>query len=94
MIDLGQFSAFENPLTGKPRKRTKYTFHGLRKNSTNHLAELGCTPHEISAMNGMDIQTVILYTRGVNKRLLAANVADRVKSSNVLRFDAPIRKTA
>ena len=59
-----------------------YHFHGLRKNSTNYLAEMGLTPHEIGAINGMSIETVILYTRGVQTKRLAESSRVKVLSGN------------
>lgn len=63
--------------------KTLYTFHGLRKNSTNYLAEMGLTPHEIGAINGMSIETVILYTRGVQTKRLAESSRVKVLAGNV-----------
>lgn len=80
MLDLGHYEWAM--VDGERKKRATYTFHGLRKCSTNHLAELGCTPHEIGAINGMDVNTVIHYSRKVNRRKLATGVSERFMASN------------
>ncbi|MGK2286906.1 tyrosine-type recombinase/integrase [Pedomonas sp. V897] len=49
-----------------------YTFHGLRKNACNNLAEVGCTPHEISAITGQSLEIVEHYTRRANRKRLAS----------------------
>lgn len=56
----------------------KYTFHGLRKNATNRLAESGLTPFEIGAVTGMTLPTVVHYTREVDNRRLAMAAASRI----------------
>lgn len=65
---------------GENRVVTLYKFHGLRKLSSCHLVEAGATHHEVSAINGMDIQTVIHYTRGVEKKKLSRGFADRMNA--------------
>ena len=60
--------------------KTAWTFHGLRKNATNYLAELGLSPHEIAAITGMSLQIVQLYTRNVANKRIAINIAERVTS--------------
>jgi hypothetical protein len=55
-----------------------YTFHGLRKNSSNYLMEMGLTPEEIGAINGMSGDTVRHYTKGVKKRILAEASRERI----------------
>lgn len=73
MEEIGQRDA---ELGGK----TAWTFHGLRKNATNYLAELGLSPHEIAAITGMSLQIVQLYTRDVANKRIAMNIAERVTS--------------
>lgn len=45
-------------------------FHGLRKNATVHLAEVGCSTHEIASITGMSLQIIEHYTKGVRQKLL------------------------
>lgn len=78
MLDLGHFR--EVRIGEQVKRDTSYKFHGLRKLAACHLAEVEATPHEISAICGMDIQTVIHYTRGVAKRKLARGVTDRMNT--------------
>jgi integrase len=80
MIELGHYEWVV--IDGERKKRALYTFHGLRKCSTNHLAELGASAHEIGAINGMDVNTVIHYSRKVNRKRLAANVSERFRASD------------
>lgn len=54
-----------------------WTFHGLRRNCTNRLAEGGASLHEISAVTGMTLPTVMYYTREIDRRRLATEMADR-----------------
>ncbi|WP_447411837.1 hypothetical protein, partial [Clostridium perfringens] len=65
---------------GEQKLVTRFKFHGLRKLAACHLAEVEATPHEISAICGMNIQTVIHYTRGVAKKKLARGVTDRLNT--------------
>lgn len=58
----------------------QYTFHGLRKNTTNRLAEMGLSAFEIGAITGMSLPTVVHYTRGVSNRNLAASAAVRLSN--------------
>lgn len=80
MIELGHYEWIV--VDGVRKKKALYSFHGLRKCSTNHLAELGASAHEIGAINGMDVNTVIHYSRKVNRKRLAANVSERFRSSD------------
>lgn len=62
-----------------------YTFHGLRKNAANYLKEMELTDAQIGAICGMSSDTVALYTRGVQKRVLAEKARERVVSGDVTR---------
>ncbi|MCG7348998.1 site-specific integrase [Sphingomonas sp. ACRSK] len=78
MLELGYFDTITKG--GEEKRETRYKFHGLRKLAACHLAEVEATPHEISAICGMDIQTVVHYTRGVAKRKLARGVSNRMST--------------
>lgn len=78
MLELGY--ADKVKIGGEQKLVTKFKFHGLRKLAACHLAEVEATPHEISAICGMNIQTVIHYTRGVAKKKLARGVTDRLNT--------------
>ncbi|SFJ51635.1 Phage integrase family protein [Sphingomonas sp. NFR04] len=78
MLDLGYFDEVER--AGEEKRDTRFKFHGLRKLAACHLVEAGATPHEVSAICGMDIQTVIHYTRGVAKRKLSRGFSDRMNT--------------
>ncbi len=78
MIELGYVERVR--VGGQFKILTAYKFHGLRKLAACHLAEVEATPHEISAICGMNIQTVIHYTRDVAKRKLARGVTDRMNT--------------
>lgn len=54
-----------------------YNLHGLRKNACNALAEVGCSPHEISAITGQSIQMVAHYTKAVDQNVLAHRAIQR-----------------
>lgn len=62
-----------------------YTFHGLRKNSSNYLMEMGLTAEEIGAINGMNADTVRLYTKGVQKRVLVEGAKGKMLAGDVAR---------
>lgn len=53
-------------------------YHGLRKNATVHLAEVGCTTHEIASITGMSLHIIEHYTKGVRQKKLAANAMRKV----------------
>lgn len=55
-----------------------WTFHGLRRNCTNRLAERGASIHEISAITGMTLPVVMYYTREINRRNLAVQLSKRL----------------
>jgi integrase len=65
----------------QPDGQASYTFHGLRKNSANLLAGIGCTPHEISSITGMSLDMVIHYTKAINMKLVAERIADRYRDA-------------
>lgn len=51
---------------------TDCRFHGLRKTAAAHLAEVGCTVHEIAAVTGhKSLSEIERYTRGVKQLDLA-----------------------
>lgn len=60
-----------------------WTFHGLRRNCTNRLAMRGASLHEISAITGMTLPTVMYYTRDIDRRRLARQVAARAAGHNL-----------
>jgi integrase len=63
-----------------------FTFHGLRKNATNRLAELGLSPHEIGVVTGMSLEMVQHYTKGAASRAIADRIAGRVNAGNVVKL--------
>ena len=62
-----------------------YTFHGLRKNAANYLAEIGCDEAQIGAICGMNSATVRLYTKRARKRIIAESARDVVFAGDVAR---------
>ena len=64
-----------------------YTFHGLRKNAANFLAELGLSPHQIGAIAGMSIETVVHYTKGLETRRVSQSVAAKVQGGKMIGKD-------
>lgn len=70
--------------------------HGLRKVAAAHLAEHGCTVHEIAAITGHDsLKEVQRYTKGAEQRLLAERAAERLRdkiSQPTTQFSQPFRK--
>lgn len=65
-------------------EKDKFTFHGLRKNSTNFLAEIGLTPHQIQAINGMSLEMIEHYTKGVHSKRLAQSAASAVTEGRIV----------
>ncbi|API57970.1 hypothetical protein BSL82_00510 [Tardibacter chloracetimidivorans] len=55
-----------------------FTFHGLRKNATNFLAELGLSAKQIGIITGMSIEMVEHYTRGIESRRIAEGLRETV----------------
>lgn len=53
-------------------------YHGLRKNATVHLAEVGCTTHEIASITGMSLHIIEHYTKAVRQKTLAVNAMKKV----------------
>jgi integrase len=51
-----------------------YTFHGLRKNAANALAEMRMTTHEIKAITGMSLEMIEHYTKRAAVGRLAEGV--------------------
>lgn len=76
MLDPGYFEIVVKD--GEEKRETIYKFHGLRKLAACHLAAAFATPHEISAVCGLDIQTVVHYIRGVAKKKLLRGFTDRM----------------
>jgi integrase len=75
---------------GKPRpaavlRDAGLVFHGLRKNATVHLAEVGCTTHEIASITGMSLPMIEHYTKGVRQKLLAVNAMQKVVDAKTLK---------
>lgn len=64
-----------------------YTFHGLRKNATNFLAELGLSAKQIGVITGMSIEMVEHYTRGIDSR----RIAEAMKETVTGGYIAPLR---
>jgi integrase len=51
---------------------SRLPFHGLRKNATNALFEVGCTPQQVMAITGhKTLQMVQHYGQGANQKRLA-----------------------
>lgn len=63
----------------------EYSFHGLRKNATNYLAELGLSAHEIAAVTGMSLKTIVHYSKGVETKKIAKRIAPRVLAGQHFR---------
>jgi len=63
-----------------------FTFHGLRKNASNRLAELGLSPHEIGVVTGMSLEMVQHYTKGAASRAIANRIAGTVNSGTVVNI--------
>jgi len=54
--------------------------HGLRKAMATRLADLGCSPHEISAIGGwVTLKEVERYTKTANRKQLAAQAMAKIK---------------
>lgn len=55
-------------------------FHGLRKNATIRLIEVGCTPAEVQAITGHETTEMIEhYSRKRDQKLLARRAMDKLK---------------
>ena len=61
-----------------------YSFHGLRKNASCYLHELGLSDTEIGSICGMTPETVRHYTKRARALMVARGVADRVTGGDVL----------
>ena len=78
------FSAdqFEGALR-RARKNVKVmdglVFHGLRKNSTVHLIEAGCTEAEVAAVTGMSLQMVVHYGKAARQKKLAVEALRKLE---------------
>lgn len=64
-------------------------FHGLRKNATVHLAEVGCSTHEIASITGMSLQIIEHYTKGVRQKRLAVNAMQKVVDAKAAKEEQP-----
>jgi integrase len=53
--------------------------HGVRKAAASHLADIGCTVHEIMSITGHDTVTEVQrYTKAAQQKLLAERVRQRI----------------
>lgn len=53
----------------------KWPFHGLRKNATQALFELGCTPQQVQAITGHEtLEMISHYGKGANQKRMAQEV--------------------
>jgi len=53
--------------------------HGLRKAAASHLADIGCTVHEIMSITGHDsVAEVQRYTRAAEQKRLAESVRQKI----------------
>ena len=70
------------------------SFHGLRKAGATRFAEADCNDHEIMAWGGWtSLREVQRYTRGVNRKQLAMQAADKLKArTKVTNLDAELVK--
>ena len=70
------------------------SFHGLRKAGATRFAEAGCNDHEIMSWGGWtSLREVQRYTRGVNRKQLAMQAADKLKArTKVTNLDAELVK--
>jgi integrase len=78
MRDLG------SPTYATNGRQRGYTFHGLRKNATCYLAELGLSDTEIGSIVGMTPETVRHYTKRARAYMIARGAADRITRGDVL----------
>ncbi len=67
-----------NPRPAAVIRDAGLVFHGLRKNATVHLAEVGCSTHEIASITGMSLQIIEHYTKGVRQKRLAVKAMQKV----------------
>ena len=88
MADIGAPTYLSN---GKPRL---YSFHGLRKNASCYLAELGLSDGEIGSICGMTPDTVRHYTKRARALMIAQGAAAKVKKGDVLSLKGGRRKVS
>ncbi|PZU59794.1 MAG: hypothetical protein DI547_04780 [Sphingobium sp.] len=65
-------------------KERGYSFHGLRKNASCYLAELGLSDVEGGSICGMTPETVRHYTKRARAYMIALGAASRVTKGDVL----------
>lgn len=59
-------------------------FHGLRKAALTHLADAGCTAHELAAISGhKTLSEVERYTKATNQARLARAAMERIGNRSV-----------
>ena len=64
--------------------------HGLRKATAARLAELGCGDKEIGAITGhLSMREIARYTKGAQRRILAASAMAKLKASLDPKQDRP-----
>jgi hypothetical protein len=80
MDDIGAPTYISN---GKERG---YSFHGLRKNATCYLAELGLSDTEIGSIVGMTPETVRHYTKRARALMIAQGAAAKITRGDVLQL--------
>lgn len=78
MHDIGSPTYISN---GRERG---YSFHGLRKNATCYLAELGLSDTEIGSICGMTPETVRHYTKRARAYMIARGAAERITKGDVI----------
>ncbi|NOE32168.1 tyrosine-type recombinase/integrase [Ruegeria sp. HKCCD7318] len=67
------------------------SIHGLRKAAAAHLAELGCTEHEIMAVTGHTTsKEVTRYTRAARQKILAESALNRHQGEQTLDKSVPL----
>lgn len=82
-ISLGHFGSMMRDAIRKALgKETDCVFHGLRNSAAKHLADAGCTPHQIMAMTGhKTLRMVEKYTRQANQKRLASSALVRLEAA-------------
>jgi hypothetical protein len=74
-------------------KERGYSFHGLRKNATCYLAELGMSDTEIGSAVGMTPETVRHYTKRARALMIAQGAAEKITRGDVLPIKGGRRDT-
>jgi integrase len=73
-----------NPTYLSNGKERGFSFHGLRKNASCYLAELGLNDVEVGSICGMTPDTVRHYTKRARALMIARGAADRVLGGDVV----------